>query len=136
MMCINADFSHHVVIDQIFQSQSENVGVLRDGNSTIYPLSKDCVDSIKDPHWPDLPPVSCLGVATHFLHGAGAHQKNHVALLVLALKTQTLMPKILRCDPEGVRQVLTLIENDTPGRSCHCAVKLILNVMRTESANI
>lgn len=94
--------------------ESENVGVLRDGNSTIYPLSKDCVDSIKDPHWPDLPPVSCLGVATHFLHGAGAHQKNHVALLVLALKTQTLMPKILRCDPEGVRQVLTLIENDTP----------------------
>ncbi|XP_069947908.1 E3 ubiquitin-protein ligase UBR5 isoform X2 [Cherax quadricarinatus] len=94
--------------------ESENVGVLRDGNSTIYPLSKDCVDSIKDPHWPDLPPVSCLGVATHFLHGAGAHQKNHVALLVLALKTQTLMPKILRCDPEGVRQVLALIENDTP----------------------
>ena len=96
--------------------QSENVGVLRDGNSTIYPLSKDCVDSIKDPHWPDLPPVSCLGVATHFLHGAGAHQKNHVAILVLALKTQTLMPKILRCDPEGVRQVLALLENDTPGK--------------------
>ncbi|XP_050693642.1 E3 ubiquitin-protein ligase hyd-like isoform X3 [Eriocheir sinensis] len=94
--------------------ESENVGVLRDGNSTIYPLSKDCVESIKDPHWPDLPPVSCLGVATHFLHGAGAHQKNHVAILVLALKTQTLMPKILRCDPEGVRQVLSLLENDTP----------------------
>lgn len=80
-------------------------------------MSKDCVDSIKDPHWPDLPPVSCLGVSTHFLHGAGAHQKNHVAILVLALKTQTLMPKILRCDPEGVRQVLALLENDTAGKS-------------------
>lgn len=91
--------------------------MLRDGNSTIYPLSKDCVDSIKDPHWPDLPPVSCLSVATHFLHGAGAHQKNHVALLVLALKTQTLMPKILRCDPEGVRQVLALIESDNGGNA-------------------
>lgn len=92
--------------------ETENVGVLRDGNSTIYPLSKDCVDSIKDPHWPDLPPVSCLGVATHFLHGAATHQKNHVALLVFALKTQMLMPKILRCDPEGVRQILTLLENE------------------------
>ncbi|XP_047482711.1 E3 ubiquitin-protein ligase hyd-like isoform X2 [Penaeus chinensis] len=99
-------------ISLTINGESENVGVLRDGNSTIYPLSKDCVDSIKDPHWPDLPPVSCLGVATHFLHGAGAHQKNHVALLVLALKTQTLMPKILRCDPEGVRQVLAVIESD------------------------
>ncbi|KAK4302521.1 hypothetical protein Pmani_025398 [Petrolisthes manimaculis] len=97
--------------------ESENVGVLRDGNNTIYPLSKDCVDSIKDPHWPDLPPVSCLGVATHFLHGAGAHQKNHVALLVLALKTQTLMPKILRCDPEGVRRVLALLDSDSQAES-------------------
>ena len=100
----------------IYIFQSENVAILRDGNSTIYPLSKDCVDSIKDPHWPDLPPVSCLGVATHFLHGAGAHQKNHVALLVLALNTQTLMPKILRCDPEGVRQVLALIESEPSGK--------------------
>lgn len=86
------------------------MAILTDGNGTIYPLSKDCVDSIKDPRWPDLPPISCLSIATHFLHSAAPHQKNHVALLVLAFKKQILMPKILRCDLEGVRQGLAQLE--------------------------
>ncbi|KAK7086288.1 E3 ubiquitin-protein ligase ubr5 [Halocaridina rubra] len=116
--------------------ESENVAILRDGNSTLYPLSKDCVDSIKDPHWPDLPPVSCLGVATHFLHGAGAHQKNHVALLVLALNTQTLMPKILRCDPEGVRQVLALIENEPPGSVSNLTTESVVDEKCDGNRNI
>jgi E3 ubiquitin-protein ligase EDD1 len=28
---------------------SETILILRDGNSTIYPLSKDCADAIRDP---------------------------------------------------------------------------------------
>ncbi|XP_068224173.1 E3 ubiquitin-protein ligase UBR5 isoform X7 [Palaemon carinicauda] len=116
--------------------ESENVAILRDGNSTIYPLSKDCVESIKDPHWPDLPPVSCLGVATHFLHGAGAHQKNHVALLVLALNTQTLMPKILRCDPEGVRQVLAHFENEPAGGVANLTTESIVEEKCDGNRNI
>ena len=92
--------------------------MLRDGNSTLYPLSKDCAESIKDPNWPDLPPITCLGVATHFLHSAASHQKNHVALLVLAIKMQLLMPKILKCDLEGVRQVLMTLESTIAGKIC------------------
>jgi len=92
---------------------SESVLILRDGNSTIYPLAKDCVDSIRDPHWLDLPPVRCIGAGTHALSvPPGSNLKNQVAVIVLALESQVLMPRILRCDIEGVKQVLLNLEQD------------------------
>ncbi|XP_069676360.1 E3 ubiquitin-protein ligase UBR5 isoform X2 [Periplaneta americana] len=92
---------------------SESVLILRDGNSTIYPLAKDCVDSIRDPHWLDLPPVRCVGAGTHALSVAsGSNLKNQVAVIVLALESQLLMPRILRCDLEGIKQVLLNLEQD------------------------
>ncbi|XP_067014137.2 E3 ubiquitin-protein ligase UBR5 isoform X4 [Anabrus simplex] len=93
---------------------NESVLLLRDGNSTIYPLAKDCVDSIRDPHWLDLPPVRSVGAGTHALSSvtSGSNLKNQVALLVLAVETQLLMPRILRCDLEGVKQVLATLELD------------------------
>ncbi|XP_021934340.1 E3 ubiquitin-protein ligase UBR5 isoform X2 [Zootermopsis nevadensis] len=92
---------------------SESVLILRDGNSTIYPLAKDCVDSIRDPHWLDLPPVRCVGAGTHALSVAtGSNLKNQVAVIVLALESQVLMPRILRCDFEGVKQVLLNLEQE------------------------
>ncbi|KAJ9581588.1 hypothetical protein L9F63_023235, partial [Diploptera punctata] len=93
---------------------SESVLILRDGNSTIYPLAKDCVDSIRDPHWLDLPPVRCVGAGTHALSVAtGSNLKNQVAVIVLALESQLLMPRILRCDFEGVKQVLLNLEQES-----------------------
>lgn len=92
---------------------SDSVLILRDGNSTIYPLAKDCVDSIRDPHWLDLPPVRCIGAGTHALSvAAGSNLKNQVAVIVLALESQVLMPRLLRCDYEGVKQVLMSLEQE------------------------
>nr|CAD7453418.1 unnamed protein product [Timema tahoe] len=92
---------------------SDSVLILRDGNSTIYPLAKDCMESIRDPHWLDLPPVRCVGAGTHALSVASsANLKNQVALIVLALEPQVLMPRILRCDLEGVKQVLATLDQE------------------------
>lgn len=44
--------------------------------------------------------------------GTAQNMKNHVAIVVLALEQQLLMPKILRCDVEGTRQILLQLEND------------------------
>lgn len=71
------------------------------------------MDSIRDPHWLDLPPVRCVGAGTHALSVAtGSNLKNQVAVIVLALESQVLMPRILRCDFEGVKQVLLNLEQE------------------------
>ncbi|XP_063922757.1 E3 ubiquitin-protein ligase UBR5 isoform X7 [Zophobas morio] len=91
---------------------SETILILRDGNSTIYPLGKDCADAIRDPQCLDLPPVKCLTAGTFGLTGTGLNMKNQVAIVVFALEQQLLMPKILRCDIDGVRQVLAQLDGD------------------------
>ncbi|XP_056647890.1 E3 ubiquitin-protein ligase hyd isoform X1 [Diorhabda sublineata] len=91
---------------------SESILILRDGNNTIYPLAKDCADAIRDPQFLDLPPVKCLTAGTMALSGTGTNMKNQVAIVIFALEHQLLMPKILRCDLEGVRQVLAQLDSD------------------------
>ncbi|KAK9719267.1 HECT-domain (ubiquitin-transferase) [Popillia japonica] len=91
---------------------SETILILRDGNSTIYPLAKDCADAIRDPQTLDLPPVRSVGAGTVVLSGTAPNLKNQVAIIVFALEQQLLMPKVLRCDVEGARQVLAQLEVD------------------------
>ncbi|XP_030767956.1 E3 ubiquitin-protein ligase UBR5 isoform X5 [Sitophilus oryzae] len=91
---------------------NDSVLILRDGNNTIYPLAKDCADAIRDPQFLDLPPVKCVAAGTMALTGTSMNMKNQVAIVVFALEQQLLMPKILRCDTEGVRQVLTQLDQD------------------------
>ncbi|XP_054273224.1 E3 ubiquitin-protein ligase UBR5 isoform X2 [Macrosteles quadrilineatus] len=92
---------------------NDSVLLLRDGNSTLCPLAKDSVDSIRDAQWLDLPPVRCIGTGVHTLTSVTAPAlKNQVALIVLALNTQLLMSRVLRCDLEGVRQVLQSLEQE------------------------
>lgn len=86
--------------------------LLRDGNSTLYPLAKDCADSIRDPQSLDLPPVKCLTAGTLALAGTAHNMKNQAAVIVFAVEQQLLMSKILKCDVEGVRQVLAQLEMD------------------------
>lgn len=81
---------------------------MRDGNNTIYPLAKDCADAIRDPQFLDLPPVKCVAASTISVPSTSLNMKNQVALVVFALEQQLLMPKILRCDIDGVRQVNTI----------------------------
>lgn len=94
--------------------------LLRDGNSTLCPLAKDSVDSIRDAQWLDLPPVRCIGTGVHTLTSVTATSlKNQVALIVLAFNNQLLMSRVLRCDLEGVRQILQSLEQDTSKFSVH-----------------
>lgn len=87
--------------------------ILRDGNSTIYPLAKDCADAIRDPQPIDLPPIRCVGAGAIVLAGTAPNLKNQVAIIVFALEQQLLMPKILRCDSDGARQCLAQLENES-----------------------
>ncbi|CAH1996841.1 unnamed protein product [Acanthoscelides obtectus] len=92
---------------------SESVLILRDGNNTIYPLARDCADAIRDPQPLDLPPVKCIATGSIALLGAtGPNIKNQAAVVVFALEQQLLMPRILRCDVEGVRQMLAQLDSD------------------------
>ncbi|XP_019763425.1 E3 ubiquitin-protein ligase UBR5 isoform X4 [Dendroctonus ponderosae] len=91
---------------------NESILILRDGNNTIYPLAKDCAEAIRDPQFLDLPPVKCVAASTMSLSGTSLNMKNQVAIVVFALEQQLLMPKILRCDIEGVRQVLTQLDQE------------------------
>lgn len=91
----------------------DSVLLLRDGNSTLCPLAKDSVDSIRDAQWLDLPPIRCIGTGIHALTSVTAPAlKNQVALIILALNHQLLMSRVLRCDIEGVRQVLLSLEQE------------------------
>ncbi|KAL1490432.1 hypothetical protein ABEB36_013127 [Hypothenemus hampei] len=92
---------------------NESVLILRDGNNTIYPLAKDCADAIRDPQFLDLPPVKCITASTMAIPTTNINMKSQVAVVVFALEQQLLMPKILRCDIEGVRQVLAQLDQDS-----------------------
>lgn len=111
LFCFCYCFITDLFLFYFFQS-SETILILRDGNSTIYPLSKDCADAIRDPQCLDLPPVKCLTAGTFGLTGTGLNMKNQVAIVVFALEQQLLMPKILRCDIDGVRQVLAQVDSE------------------------
>lgn len=91
----------------------ETVLILRDGNSTIYPLAKDCADAIRDPQSIDLPPIRCIGAGSIILTGTAPNLKNQVAIIIFALEQQLLMPRILRCDADGARQVLAQLETES-----------------------
>lgn len=74
--------------------------LMTDGNNTIYPLSPDCLDSVREPNWPGLPPIRCLSAPTP------APGTPAVALLAIVCEQQMLMPHILRCDTEKVEKFL------------------------------
>ncbi|CAG9834089.1 unnamed protein product [Diabrotica balteata] len=113
---------------------AESILILRDGNNTIYPLAKDCADAIRDPQFLDLPPVKCLTTGTLALSGTGNNLKNQVAIVVFALEQQLLMPKILRCDLDGVRQVLAQLDSDF--KSHNITTKSFLNERCDGNRNI
>ncbi|XP_018572709.1 E3 ubiquitin-protein ligase hyd isoform X3 [Anoplophora glabripennis] len=113
---------------------SETVLILRDGNNAIYPLAKDCADAIRDPQFLDLPPIKCLTAGTLALSGTSLNMKNQVAIVVFALEQQLLMPKILRCDIEGVRQVLAQLDSEM--KSVSLMIPSIINERCDGNRNI
>ena len=94
--------------------EADQVTLLLDGNSTVYPLNKTCTEtSIRDPLTFDLMPLRCLALGSHYLPFVAPHQKTSVALAVMVVETQILMPKILRCDLDAVTQLLHSLTQDT-----------------------
>lgn len=101
-----------------------SVTLLRDGNNTIYPIAKDCLDAIKDPQWADMPPIKCVDAiplcvpslsgssSSSSNGGTSGISKSFVAMIVMATETQLLMSRILRCDLEGVKHILAQLEGD------------------------
>ncbi|CAA9999619.1 unnamed protein product [Nesidiocoris tenuis] len=113
---------------------SDSVLLLRDGNSTLCPLAKDSVDSIRDSQWLDLPPLKCIAAAPHSLSvSTPTNLKTQAALIILAVQPQVLMPSILRCDIETVKHILLGLEHDSRGEE---TLKAILNERCDGNRNI
>lgn len=91
---------------------NDSVLILRDGNNTIYPMAKDCVEAIRDPNWLDLPPIKCIAAAPLTLPSVSSNMKSQVAIVALITEPQVLMSRILRCDIEGIKSILSQLENE------------------------
>ncbi|CAH0698940.1 unnamed protein product [Spodoptera exigua] len=102
---------------------SEPVVMMLDGNGALYPVSRDCVGMVREPPALNLAPARALAAHALPLHphaaaAAAAHPhhsalKSQVALIILVPEPQLMMPRVLRCDLDGVRQVLHQLESDT-----------------------
>lgn len=104
--------SNNVSLSCASDCTENSVLILRDGNSTIYPLAKDCVEAIKDPHWLDLPPIKAIAMSTLSLSSVGANLKSQVVVVALVTEPQYLMPRILRCDLKGAVSILSQLEGE------------------------
>lgn len=56
--------------------------------------------------------MRCVAAGTLALTGTAHNMKNQAAVVVFALEQQLLMSRILKCDVEGVRQILAQLEVD------------------------
>ncbi|XP_025994709.1 E3 ubiquitin-protein ligase hyd isoform X3 [Solenopsis invicta] len=126
-------------------SAGENIEcsmILRDGNNTIYPIAKDCADAIRDPNWLDLAPVNCIGATTIPIPSCSnsTNLKNQVAVIALAFDNLLLMPRILRCDQESVKQVFCNLEQDLKNNltysSANSQIQMILKERCDGNRNI
>ncbi|XP_071568460.1 E3 ubiquitin-protein ligase UBR5 isoform X1 [Temnothorax nylanderi] len=126
-------------------SAGENIEcsmILRDGNNTIYPIAKDCADAIRDPNWLDLAPVNCIGAATIPIPSCSnsTNLKNQVAVIALAFDNLLLMPRILRCDYESVKQVFCNLDQDLKNNltysSANSQIQMILKERCDGNRNI
>ncbi|KAG7304394.1 hypothetical protein JYU34_011334, partial [Plutella xylostella] len=98
---------------------SEPVVMMLDGNGAIYPIARDCVGCVREPPPLNLSPARA--VAAHALPlqphtPSSSHHnalKSQVALIVIVPEPQIMMPRVLRCDLDGLRQLLHQLESDT-----------------------
>ncbi|KAK6168099.1 hypothetical protein SNE40_021993 [Patella caerulea] len=109
---------------------------VRDGNGTIYPMAKDCVDGIRDPLWFNLPPVRCLNIKVQCLNNVSNNLKNKAAIMVMAVKHQNLMPYILRCDVDRVKSLVNGMELEPNSTANQKLLKDILSEYCDGNRNI
>lgn len=86
--------------------------IVIDGNNSLYPLSRDCLGSLKDPHWFNLPPIKTIALNTISIGNApnNNNQKSNLCMTALIFQTQKLMTHILRCDITNALSTLHRLE--------------------------
>lgn len=100
------------------ESETTTVVICRDGNGTLYPLAKDCTETVlREPIALNLGPVSTIGLGIYALpssmiattsSGSSSSPKTHAAILGLAFEPQYLMSAILKSDLDVLRERLDL----------------------------
>ena len=90
---------------------NDNILLLRDGNGTIYPLAKDCNNAIKEPINLDLPPIQAMAMC--FTPLKDSSTKNQLAINLIILENQSIIPSILQSDPDYLRLNLNLFEKNS-----------------------
>lgn len=93
--------------------ENETITILRDGNGALYPLAKDCTESIREPITLDMAPAQAIGIGISPIKDTVPNQKNQIAVIALALENQILTPAILRSDPDFVRLTLASLEKES-----------------------
>ncbi|UXI21599.1 alkaline phosphatase tissue-nonspecific isozyme [Sarcoptes scabiei] len=98
------------------ENEQTTIVLCRDDNGTLYPLAKDCTNTIiREPLTMNIGPFSAIGLGVFSLqsinHGSllsqyQQTQKTHVAILSVMLNQQHLMPAILNSDLDRVRDCL------------------------------
>ncbi|XP_067616130.1 E3 ubiquitin-protein ligase hyd isoform X2 [Eurosta solidaginis] len=110
MSFLGSSHNNIVLICNNDSSSGSNV-IVCDGNRAIYPIAKDCLGSIKDPQYLDLPPVksASMGMVPLF---CGGNLKSKLCVTALLFEPQELMPHILRCDFKNAFAVLSRLDTE------------------------
>jgi len=101
---------------------NDNILILRDGNGTIYPLAKDCNNAIKEPINLDLPPVQAMTMC--FTPIKDSTTKSQLAINLIILENQLIIPSILQSDPDYLRLTLNSFERNSPALQAAIAEKI------------
>lgn len=108
--------------------ESDVAVTLRDGNGSLYPLSKDFLDSLKEPQPLDMAPIQALSMAVHPLRDSSNPSRvNPTLVMAMALESQILIPAVLRSDPEFVRLTLASLDREPVSQQIVASEKIDLN---------
>ncbi|XP_062520971.1 E3 ubiquitin-protein ligase UBR5-like isoform X3 [Corticium candelabrum] len=107
--------------------------VMKDVNDCIVPLVKDCLHGVREPQWLDLPPVK--GFCMNVINRKGKSLLP-VQLIVLAMKDQLLMPHVLRCDYDQVKQILHTLGTECSPDVLAATLQRVLSEKTSGNRNI
>lgn len=108
--------------------ESDVAVTLRDGNGSLYPLAKDFMDSLKEPHPLDMAPIQAMGMAVHPLRDPNnPNRTNPTLVMAMALEYQILIPAVLKSDPEFVKLTLASLGDSPASQQMVAGEKIDLN---------
>lgn len=100
----------NISIISLNEPSDNNVVIVRDGNQNIYPIARDCTDSLREPFHLDLPPIKNFDSTLISINSNDI--KNRFSLIALITDVQIMLPAILRCDVKMSTTILSKVESD------------------------